>query len=148
MSASVYKARHGLPGEQVKMLSEHWLKKKLADSDFASKDDFIKWSAESGFQPYARLRRYDDNEPHGPDNSHWYVKPDYQPVPKKDCTSTFCMDCTGREGCELGCKEWREWFVKNWNKNICRKPKAPERPLPRLAFRYEHPDMVKRGACV
>lgn len=150
MSASVYKARHGLPGEQVKQLSDHWHRKKLKESGFSSFDAFVKWSAESGFQPYARLRRYDDNEPHGPDNSCWYVKPDYQPVPKHDYTCTFCEGCVkecSRNG-QPGCKEWREWFVQNWNKNFYRKPKKTDKPQSRMVFRYEHPDRVRKGLCV
>jgi len=131
----------------VGKLYDRWSRHKLKESDFESFDAFVKWSAEAGFQSYAQLRRYDPNEPHGPDNSHWYTRPPYQPVPKQDYTCSFCQGCT-RGYCDQvvnGCKEWRDWFVKDWNENICRKPKEPEKPRAREVFRYEHPDLVREG---
>lgn len=146
MSGSTFVSRYGLPGNIVGNLNDCWFRKKLKESNFESFDAFVKWSAESGFQPYAQLRRYDPNEPHGPDNSFWYTRPDYQPVQKHDYTCKFCEGCT-QGTCQtntIGCKEWREWFVENWNKNICRKPK-PKEPAKKEYFRYEHPDLVREG---
>lgn len=141
-----YKPRYGLPGKQIGNLREFWNRKQLKQSGFDSFDTFAKWSSENGFQPYAQLRRNEPNEPHGPDNSFWYVKPPYQPVPKHDYTCKFCEGCTKGTCQKLlgGCKEWRKWFVDNWNENICRKPK-PKEPAKKEYFRYEHPDLVREG---
>lgn len=54
-----------------------------------------------------------------------------------------CENCR-KETCypERGCSDWRKWFVKNWNENICVKPE----PKGREVFQYEHPDRVREMA--
>lgn len=52
-----------------------------------------------------------------------------------------CEDCTQEcRNSEHGCKVWRNWFLKTWNSNICRRP--PEQKT-REVFTYEHPDRVR-----
>ena len=139
-----YKERYGFPGNIVRNLNSHWERKRLRMSDFESFDAFVKWCSENGFEDNARLRRYDEARPHGPDNSYWYVRPPYKPVQK---ISPFCENCQQQSaGCINGCDAWREWFVKNWNENICIKPKEvlPEPPKQGF-FQYEHPDLVREG---
>jgi hypothetical protein len=53
-----------------------------------------------------------------------------------------CENCR-RECPKRGCPDWRKWFVKNWNDNICRRP--PEQKT-REVFTYEHPDRVREMA--
>ena len=52
-----------------------------------------------------------------------------------------CENCQ-QECTERGCADWRKWFPKNWNENICVKPE----PKGREVFRYEHPDRVREMA--
>jgi len=39
-----------------------------------------------------------------------------------------------------GCKQWRDWWAKNWNDHIHR----PTRRTNENVWRYEHPDLVRR----
>ena len=52
-----------------------------------------------------------------------------------------CQACE-RECPSLGCGEWRAWFVRNWNKNICVNPE----PKAVQVFSYEHPDRLREMA--
>lgn len=55
------------------------------------------------------------------------------------CDACTRQECTNRGN---GCKEWEDWFVQNWNRNIHRKVPKP----PRRVWRYEHPDRVREMA--
>lgn len=59
-----------------------------------------------------------------------------------DVVSPFCENC--KEECpSYGCREWREYYKKNWDQNIS---KAAQRvPRGKQVFRYEHPDMIREG---
>lgn len=143
---SYYKPRYGLTHDEVKNLAGMYYKKNLPESDFEDFDDFARWAAESGRQQYAQLRKRDPDKPHGPENSFWYIRPPYQKVERHDYTCKFCEGCD-KGSCQTvpnGCREWRKWFVENWNEYICIKPKEPE-PRKREVFRYEHPDLVREG---
>ena len=59
--------------------------------------------------------------------------------------STFCKRCgIKKRHCLDGCSEWKQWWIKNWNTNICVKP-VTEEPPKREKFKYEHPDLVREG---
>lgn len=59
------------------------------------------------------------------------------------CAECF-RECPGDGG---GCKEWKEYFVKNWDQNIHRKKieHIIEDQSKRCAWQYEHPDLVGEG---
>lgn len=140
----IYKDRYGFPGITVANINAYWHRKVRGDSEFESFDAFIKWCSENDYKPNARLRKHDEDKPHGPGNSYWYVKPPYQPVPKHGCISPFCENCGKKEDCWNGCSGWKDYFVKNWNDNISKSPKQKTEEVQEV-FRYEHPDLVREG---
>lgn len=111
------------------------------DSTFDSFESFAQWAQgkrRTGFTVY-KLR---EDEPHSPENSYWYYA--VKPVP--DTASPVCEGCEEalRVCNQQGCLKWRQWFVDNWNANICIKPKeVPEAPKTKGFFRYELPDLVR-----
>ena len=121
-------------------------------SDFESFEMFLEFCKKSGYREGYVIRRHNLRKPHGPDNSYFdYRKPAVRnariknnenkpPAPKSPCESCK-LECTIQAS---GCAEWREWFVKNWDKNIHRKVVIPKKRS-REAFRYEHPDLVREG---
>jgi hypothetical protein len=88
----------------------------------------------------------DQTKPYSRDNSYWYYA-----IKKPDETeSPICKGCEGAMIiCNtIGCLRYREWFIKNWNDNICVKPKkVKEVKNVDGFFRYEHPDLVREGIC-
>lgn len=127
---------------QLRALSDRWpaIEK---DSTFASLEEFVDWAAETGFQTGLELYKLNVCKPHGPGNSYWYARS--KPTP--DVVSPFCADC--QRICPVsknGCEGYHSYYVENWDRNICRKPKeAPQAPKGREFFRYEHPDLVREG---
>lgn len=139
-----FKERYGLPGNDVDSLYDRYLKYGLKEF-WGSFDAFVKWASESNYIRGSSLRRRREEEPHGPGNSFWYVRPPRKPVAHEDIVSPFCEGCSRIcPGNGTGCKEWEDYFVKNWNENICRKPKPKEPPRAEV-FRYEHPDLEREG---
>lgn len=54
------------------------------------------------------------------------------------------------DGCQLecpsnGCARWRDWWIENWNRNICRRTPGTRRQ--REFFQYEHPDLTRQRSC-
>jgi hypothetical protein len=155
--SSEYKDRYGIPGPEVTNLVRRFYKR-LYDSDWEKADDFIKWCSENGYKSDLRLCKKDTSKPHGPENSYFKASDSIKRAIKeenrrrkeerKSLVSPFCIGC--QKGCSnhtVGCKEYRAWFVKNWNQNIrVEKPvevkTEPEGPM---VFRYEHPDLVREG---
>lgn len=113
------------------------------DRKWSSFDAFVEWAEgkyKTGFTVY-KLR---EDLPHSPENSYWY----YHTRKPENTVSPFCAGCTEiMRVCNVkGCFKYRETFVKNWNENICRKPKeVKEEPIKREFFQYEHPDLVREG---
>ena len=58
--------------------------------------------------------------------------------------SPFCEKCKN-DSCpskDLGCKDWKAYFIKNWNQNIS--TYRPDDKVEKI-FRYEHPDLIREG---
>ena len=113
------------------------IKDKSTFPDFESFLEYSTGKYRIGFTVY----RIDVSKPYSPENCYWYYR-------DKKTEDVVCQVC---EGCDqdmllchtIGCAKYREWFVKNWNKNICR-AKNPETNTQKI-FRYEHPDLVREG---
>ena len=109
-------------------------------STFPDFESFLEYSTGKyriGFTVY----RIDASKPYSPENCYWY----YRDKKAEDVVSQVCEGCTAQtSACGTnGCMKYREYFVKNWNKNICR-AKKPEVNTQKI-FRYEHPDLVREG---
>jgi hypothetical protein len=60
-----------------------------------------------------------------------------------EAESLFCKCCEKEcQSKRAGCKEWREYFVKNWNENISTYDPGQQQEK---IFRYEHPDLIREG---
>lgn len=108
-----------------------------------SLDDFIIWAEQQKYHTNLVLYKRNDRKPHGPDNSYFYKKFAYE----DRVVCSFCAECDKKTAqCEqIGCKEYRGWFVNNWNLNICIKPKKPvEEPVAVRIWQYPHPHEVNR----
>lgn len=121
----------------------------MADSTFSDFEEFRIWAKKNGRRKYFVLYKKNEYKPHGPDNSYWYYKnKEVMPVQNK-----FCESCNqGYPVCKtIGCVQYREWFVKNWNAHIYGKPVIPMQEQKQESkdtvkvFRYEHPDLVREG---
>ena len=152
--ASEYGDRYGISGDEVSNLIRRFYRR-LYDSEWERADDFIKWCSENGYESGLRLCRKDTSKPHGPENS--YFKTPEKTVrgiaedkrrrkeERKSLVSQFCDGCQKECRDSIGCKDYRDWFVKNWNKNIYMPPVKPVVPEGPMVFRYEHPDLVREG---
>lgn len=114
--------------------------------EWESFEDFCQWAESQGYRTGLTIYALNQNKPHGPDNSYLY----YKGLDLPDIKSPFCEGCTRKycPGNKVGCAEYRSKWKKNWNENICRKPKEPAKPTGREVFRYEHPDLVREGIVV
>lgn len=120
------------------------------DCTWESFDEFLQWMAKSEFQKGYHMGKLYETAPHGPENSIWIAK-DSKYMTELMALSqipavgnALCDVCDSRETSDCdrrGCAQWREWFVKNWNKNICRRK---ETPVTR-AWVYHHPDDIREG---
>lgn len=114
---------------------------KIGDSEWESFESFASWSLENKWCTGKTLYKLNEMKPHGPENSYWYLK--NQEVP--DSENALCLACSRKycPGNNIGCKPWRDAWIKNWNENICiRKQETQQK---REAFQYEHPDLVREG---
>lgn len=111
------------------------------DSTFSTFDDFQNW-ATGKHRAGHTIYKLCDSKPHSPKNSYWYY---ISKTPPKDIKSPICEICdhTMLVCNNVGCARYRERFVKNWNENICIKPKKVRET--KDYFRYEHPDLVREG---
>ena len=130
--------RYGLSARQVRNLYERWRSGGIykCDWDF---EDFLKWAAENDYADGAKLLKYNKDLPHSPDNSFLYVseymrelnekkepekKPEDQMVeqtwqPPEEPVKDLCEICQRECDSYLsGCADWRNNFVKYWNKHI------------------------------
>ena len=153
---SHYKPRYGIPGSEVENLA----KRKNAiegGENWDSFDDWVRWCSENGYQKGIALRRYDPDKPHSPENS-FFGEPAKEIIKKrkqkkqetKEIQSPFCekceKECPGNGS--VGCYEWQEYFINNWNQEFYVAPPEPEKkvdPDKPMIFRYEHPDLVREG---
>ena len=153
--ASEYGDRYGISGDEVSNLIRRFYRR-LYDSEWERADDFVKWCSENGYESGLRLCRKDASKPHGPENS--YFKTPEKTVrgiaedkrrrkeERKSLVSPFCDGCQKECRDSIGCDEYRDWFVKNWNKNISiAKPTVKKDTSKPMVFRYEHPDLVREG---
>lgn len=145
-------SRYGISVQEVNNLHRRFLRLKLAEG-FGTFDDFLKWCSENEYEQDKELRRYDDHEPHGPENSFFFQKNRKTDNPKKPgpketgVTSPFCQGC--EKSCPGdGCNAYKKWWVDNWNEHISTSPKLLPEPEPddkRRVWRYHHPDDVRRA---
>ena len=108
-------------------------------STFPDFESFLEYSAGKyriGFTVY----RIDASKPYSPESCYWY----YRDKKAEDVVSPICESCDqDMLVCHtIGCAKCREWFVKNWNKNVCIRPAEPPKCE---VFRYEHPDLQREG---
>jgi hypothetical protein len=111
------------------------------DSDFSSFEAFFDW-ADGKYKAGHTIYKLCDSKPHSPKNSYWYY---ISKKPPDDIKSPICENCdkTMMVCNNVGCARYRELFVKNWDENICIKPKVVQET--KEYFRYEHPDLVREG---
>ena len=162
------KERYGIPGSEVKNLRTRWRKSISKDSVWKDFDDFILWSSKNGYSKGVHLHKKRDDEPHGPNNSYYFgaytkgltsrerkraarKKPAHEEYAQKnkleDVVSPYCVGCERScPGHGIGCVGWEEYFVENWNQNICRTLIQPQpEPEIRQTWQYEHPDLEREG---
>ena len=139
----------GFGGKETENLRKRF-RKIRDDCEWPSLEAFLFWVKESGYIKGNHLYKRVPELPHGPGNSFWstiaarQAKQRYMENLKKNCK--FCKDC--QKECPLdgrGCKEWADYWKKNWNKNIHVPAEKPPEPVKPQFFRYEHPDLVREG---
>ena len=154
MSKWQYKDRYGIPGSEVGNLVKRYYAFKYAEG-WGTADVFIRWCSENGYQKGWELRKKDETQIHGPDNSWFFSRNEAQrerahkrELKKLMQLASFCRDCPRdqRNDCPgRGCAAWQENFRKNWDENIhVPKPDRSAEEKPEV-FRYEHPDLVREG---
>ena len=148
--SSTYKKRYGLSSEEVRIMWNKFRKiKNSGATDWKDLDEFCKWSVQEGYKPGMRIKKQYSFLPHSKENSY-YVNTGEPEADRHathiDAESPFCQNCEIKDCATVsfGCKKWREYFVKNWNDNICRRGRPVPRPAD-MVFRYEHPDLVREG---
>ena len=145
-----YAPRYGLSSDEVMIMKSKFQKvKNGGGTDWKDLDEFCKWSVQEGYKPGMRIKKQYPFLPHSKENS--YFVPTGEPEADRPETyiaaeSPFCQNCEIKDCATVsfGCKKWREYFVKNWNDNICRRGRPVPRPAD-VVFRYEHPDLVREG---
>lgn len=166
MGRGNYLGRYGLTGRQVQHLRDRW-RKNAVNGTWEDFDAFVKWASETGYEDGVLLRKFNEEKPHGPDNSFWatrsqcfqsngrpagaadkkprkkraaVVKPKPEPdhPPVRDLCAVCETPCKHRE---CGCEEWFRNWQRYWNANIHRKVEIRKR----MVFQYEHPDLQKEG---
>lgn len=161
-----YADRYGIPAHEVDNLSSKFKKQNLKEG-FGTFDKFVRFCAASGYKHGMLMRRYDPEEPHGPDNTY-FIQREETDYSKKErerkCSAQIRKNVSAekkprynREGICAGCKkecrasgwgcsEYQRKFVENWNTNIHRKKPEPPVDLNKpMIFRYEHPDLIREG---
>lgn len=147
--------RYGIPGAEIQNLYHRWRRQIKNDTEWESFDAFVYWSAYSRYKKGLELRKHDITMPHGPDNSFWYSGVEAREIAHQEqkkkmgeyysIESPFCKKCgIKKRHCLDGCSEWKQWWIKNWNTNICVKP-VTEEPPKREKYKYEHPDLQREG---
>lgn len=136
-----------IPRCLVNAIGKRWDLGLLAGSGWTDRESWIRWAYENGYKKGYHLGKFDDRKPHGPENSFFYESEAKMESDRKAKARNLCSECTLPCPAE-GCAQWREWFVKNWDKNIYRKPnnalkEETERKV--RFFQYEHPDLVREG---
>lgn len=145
-----YRGRYGLSSDEVMIMKSKFHKvQRGGGTDWNNLDQFCKWAVQEGYKPGMRIKKKYPFLPHSMDNS--YFVNIGEPQADRHATyieseSPICQSCDAKDCAmvDYGCKKWKEYFVKNWNKNICRKLRPQPRPVDKV-FRYEHPDLVREG---
>lgn len=149
MSRYKYKEKYGIPGPEVENLSKRFYSQKLAEG-FYDRDTFLLWCSQNGYKKGLTLYKKDDSLPHSTENSFFA---DSAEVRKRraekfredmQISNEFCKACT-TECKGTGCKEWQDWFQKNWDEKIHVPKVIPPEPEKPMVWRYEHPDLVREG---
>ena len=100
-------------------LRKRWNEGLRGYSTWESFEAFAAWAAATRARKGQHLAKHDESKPHGPENSYWMEPMKLRPRERPD--SPFCFgcakECPGHGG---GCEAWREYFVRNWNRNIYR----------------------------
>ena len=163
MTRGDYLPKYGLSTEQVRIMKDKFYKvKNNGGTDWENLDHFCQWAVEAGYKTGMRLRKFNNELPHSITNS-FFAYPGADAAEKKTAAvkkpekterhgsyinseSPICSSCSEKD-CPtkaFGCFKWREYFVNNWNKNICRKGR-PDVKAKGNIFCYEHPDLVREG---
>lgn len=158
MSKWQYKDRYGIPGAEVGNLVKRYYAFRYAEG-WGTADAFLLWCSENGYQKGWELRKKDETQNHGPENSYFFslrearreraLRTNHKREQRKLMQmASFCRNCPRdqRNDCpRRGCAAWQENFRQNWDKNIhVPKPNKPEKTKPEV-FCYEHPDLVREG---
>lgn len=142
--------RYGLDALDVANLRRRWCRTVRDDCEFECFDDFLLWCAENGYEKGFELRRRSQFEPHSHSNSYFWSAKKAEEERKniqqsQKAASEFCQACTKECTNSMGCSDWQKWFVKNWNQNICIRPKVNGCVKVVNRWRYEHPDLIREG---
>lgn len=134
------KVQSEISSEERKTLQWRFNRIKNISQGWENAEDFIRWCLRNGYRKGRQMRRAFPSRPHGPGNSYFYDPNERTGV----CTG--CKQKCPEDG--HGCAVWRERWIKNWDGNICIRPKTaqePEVPHQREKFRYEAPDLIREG---
>lgn len=140
-----YKPICGFDACETKQLSQRYHQYIKQDCTWQSREEFIAWCSEVDYISGARLRKYDETKPYGPDNAYFYVRTEPAPEPEPPLENCPCDGCENPVVCceSHGCGKWGNWFLRNWDENIHREIVRPAEK--RGKFQYEHPDLVREG---
>lgn len=142
------KPMYGFDAKETECLRRRFYKLKKKEAEWEDVYDFMMWARDSGYEKNLNMGKRDKTLPHGPENSFWlekgYASERYLQKIRQNCD--FCTGCEKRCSVSgLGCKDWRNYFVKNWNEKIYVPPVKPVVYEGPMVFRYEHPDLVREG---
>ena len=120
-----YCSRYGLPGHVVQHLYSSWKARKLKGQGWADFDSFVKWTSESGYTEGAMLKKHNENEVHGPENSYWFVKEEKEKETRKPDVPTEhpCLKCPNGDVCYLVCNARKMWWdvqMEKLKKELCK----------------------------
>lgn len=144
-----FNPRYCLDSLDIRRLNRMWNDKVRDDSEWECFDDFALWCSDCGYSKGMYIRKRKEMEPHSRGNSFfWSAGVDYQQLeeePVEVNTCSFCQGCEKSCTHSMGCKDWKTWYITQWNKNISINPKLRKGIYTRRTFQYEHPDLIREG---